>query len=203
MAAVGSWLFYQGATGRGRLPRTPGAGISADREQAAAGAPEDATEVTHSTTVRRPADELAEFWRDPKQLTQILGESVDVVSTGENRQRWAIHGPLGQKLAWNARVVEDRPGEELRWESVAGSGFRNEGSVRFRPAPGDQGTEVTLRLRFDPPGGALGDAAMKVLGVVPDTFAAKALYRFKSLAETGEIPTLERNPSGRGSGDVL
>jgi uncharacterized membrane protein len=56
---------------------------------------------------------------------------------------------------------------------------------------------VKLRFRFDPPGGVLGDAAIKRFGVVPGTLTSKALRRFKSLAETGEIPTTERNPSAR------
>jgi hypothetical protein len=33
--------------------------------------------------------------------------------------------------------------------------------------------------------------------VVPRTIATQALRRFKSLVETGEIPTLEHNPSAR------
>jgi hypothetical protein len=44
---------------------------------------------------------------------------------------------------------------------------------------------------------------MKRLGFVPRTITGEALDRFKSLAETGEIPTLERNSSARGSGDRL
>jgi hypothetical protein len=44
---------------------------------------------------------------------------------------------------------------------------------------------------------------MTLLGVVPETLASRALDRLKSLAETGEIPTLDRNPSGRGRGDLV
>jgi len=61
---------------------------------------------------------------------------------------------------------------------------------------------VTLAVTFDPPGGALGNAALKRLDVVPETLVATALDRFKSLAERDEIPSLDRNPSGRGSGDL-
>ena len=73
----------------------------------------------------------------------------------------------------------------------------NEGSIRFRPAPGDWGTKVRLRFRFASPSGVLGEAASKLLNVVPSMLAGKALRRFKSLAETGEIPTTEHNPSAR------
>ena len=72
-----------------------------------------------------------------------------------------------------------------------------EGLVRFHPASGDWGTVVTLRLQFDPPGGVLGGAALKLLGAAPGLLASKALRRFKSLVETGEIPTTDHQPAGR------
>ena len=57
---------------------------------------------------------------------------------------------------------------------------------------------ATLRFRFDPPGGARGTAAVKLLGTTPlDLAADGVLRRFKSLVETGEIPTTERQPAAR------
>ena len=64
--------------------------------------------------------------------------------------------------------------------------FQMEGAVDFRPGPDDWGTEVTLTV--DVPGG-------RAKGVA----AAKALRRLKSLAETGELPSTERNPAARGT----
>ena len=84
-----------------------------------------------------------------------------------------------------------------RWQSVEGASLPSEGEVHFRPAPGDRGTEVTLRIRFNPPGGALGLAAAKVLGFVPRLFAERAIHYFRALAETGEIPTTDRQPAAR------
>ncbi|ELY40118.1 SRPBCC family protein [Natronorubrum tibetense] len=60
---------------------------------------------------------------------------------------------------------------------------------------------MRLDIRYDSPGGALSDGAMQRLGVVPESLAGTVLDRFKRLAETGEIPSLETNPSGRGKGD--
>jgi uncharacterized membrane protein len=201
MAFVGGWLFYRGVDGRGRPLRAPGTRTATDRERREVGAPADAMGMERSITVGQPADELYRFWRDPEHLARVMGHFAEVDSPSEDRQHWTLRGSFGRNVAWDSRVVEERPGEFLRWESLEGAPLPNEGSVRFRPAPGDRGTEVTLRFRFDPLGGALGDAAMKRLGVVPDAITKKALRRFKSLAETGEIPTLERNPSARGSGD--
>ncbi|WP_135820530.1 SRPBCC family protein [Halostella litorea] len=190
LAAAGGWLLYRSVRGRGSATER-------------AGAPPDAQTVERAVTVRASADDLYERWRDPDELDRLLAGFADVRAAGEDRQRWTVAEPLGRPVAWNARITEDSPGEALRWESEPGATVPNEWSVRFADAPGDQGTEVTLRIRFDPPGGSVGDAAMSVFGVVPEVLVGEALRRCRSLAEAGETPTLDGNPSGRGRGDRL
>lgn len=203
MAIAGGWLFSRGISGHGRPRRALGGNADGERDRHGPGPPADAPEIERAITVGRPAGELSGFWRDAERLTRIAGEFAEVTGAGEGRLHWTARGPLGRTLSWETRVVEERPGELLRWESIEDASVPNEGEVRFEPAPGDRGTEVTLRVRFDPPGGRLGDAAMRLLGVVPGTLVGTALRRFKSLAETGEVPTLAHNPSARGSGDLL
>ncbi|WP_224270490.1 SRPBCC family protein [Haloprofundus salinisoli] len=206
MALIGGWLVYRGGSGQRRPRATTSSPVSSERsvhrdgEQSAG--PMD---VERSATVGKSADELDELWRDPETLTRVASGVAEVTleDEEEGRYRWRVDAPLGRTLTWETRIVEDRPGELLRWTSVDGSSVAAEGSLRFRPAPADRGTEVTLHLRFDPPGGSVGSAAMNLLGVVPETLVSKMLYRFKSLAETGEIPTLDRNPSARGKGDLV
>ncbi len=148
-------------------------------------------------TIRKPAEELDRLWRDPQTLTRITSGFAEVTPAGDGRMKWKVHGPLGRDFEWDTRVVEDRPGSGQRWQSVEGASLVSEGEVHFRPAPGDRGTEVTLRVRFNPPGGALGRAAAKLLGFVPRLFAERALHYFRALAETGEIPTTDRQPAAR------
>ncbi|XVH31473.1 SRPBCC family protein [Haloferacaceae archaeon DSL9] len=207
---LGGWLLYRGITGESPRVRSLG---GADRERGELEASEDerrevgasagAIEAERTVTVRKPADELSPFWREPDRLARIMSHVADVSPLGGGRQHWEVRGPLGRVVAWDSQIVEDRTGEFLRWESLDGATVPNEGWVRFRSAPGDRGTETTLHLRFDPPGGPLGRAAIRTVGLGPDALVGTALRRFKSLAETGEIPTLENNPSGRGAGDLV
>lgn len=178
---AGGWLLYRAVGGSSAEPVT----------------------VERSITVGAPADELAEFWRDPEHLDRIAGPAADVADAGEDRLRWTVRGPFGRTLSVETELAEERPGELLRWEAVEGAPVSGEGSVRFRPAPGDRGTEVTLGVEVSPPGGQFGGAAVDRLGVVPAAVANEALRRFKRYVETGEIPTLERNPSARGSSDLV
>jgi uncharacterized membrane protein len=159
--------------------------------------------VSRSVTIDESPDELYEAWRDPETFTQIMGHFAEVTSTDEDRYHWTVHGPAGMYPSWETQIVESRQGELIRWESPPEATVPNSGSVRFRPAAGDRGTVVTLSLDFDPPGGPVGNAVLKQLHVVPETLAGHALGRFKSLVESGEIPSLEGNPSGRGQGDML
>lgn len=201
-ALAGGLLVYRGVGGNGRR-RTLDTSTEGVPEPHETGRSTGPVEVERSITVGRPADELYDVWRDPQQLSRIVGHVGEVSAESDDRQRWAVDAPFGRNVEWETRIVEERPGEFLRWESAEGARVFSEGSLRFRGTPDDRGTEVTLHVRVDPPGGALGSSVMERFGVVPDTIVGEALRRFKSLAETGEIPTLERNPSARGSGDLL
>ena len=157
----------------------------------------DTPGLDRAITIGRPADELYRFWREPAKLAQIMAEVAEVRPVDGDRTKWTAHGPLGRDIEWEMRIVEDRPGEYMRWESGEGSSLSSTGSVRFRAAPGDRGTEVLLHMQFDAPGGAVGDMAAKLAELGHATAATAALRRFKSLVETGEIPTLDRNSAAR------
>jgi len=191
MALAGGWLLSRTLPKRYRS-RGDGESIG-----------DDSPAVSRSITIGKSADDLYEAWRDPTVFSEVMGHFAEVSPSTEDRFHWTIHGPFGRVAAWDTRVVEADPGEIVRWETPADAMLSNAGEVRFSEATGDRGTEVTLTLRFDPPGGALGDAALRRLDLVPRELAGVALSRFKSLVESGSIPTLQGNPSGRGRGDQV
>lgn len=195
--AIGIALLCRGISGHSFLYQMLGVNTVNGRVRNETGASAIAPKVERSITIEKPADELYRFWREPQKLSQIMGNFAEVTAVSDNRAHWQVHGPFGRNMEWDTQIVEDRPGQILRWESLEGAPLPNEGTLRFRPAPGDWGTEAMLCLRFDPPGGALGNRAMQRLNIVPRILADKVLRRFKSLAETGEIPTLAYNPSAR------
>ncbi len=158
-----------------------------------------AREARHAGTVGRPPDEVYAFWRDPQGLSRALGELGELSVTGPDRVRWRVRGRDGGTLEWDTQIVEDRPGELLRWRSVEGAAVTSEGGVELRPAPGGQGTEVTLHLRVDPPQGASPAMALAPLAVSVDVVVLRAVQRTRALIEVGEVPTLRGNPAGRGA----
>ncbi|RKG81888.1 SRPBCC family protein [Corallococcus exercitus] len=202
MALASGALLYQGLHSRKRAPSTGGRTALRRVSTGAEARREPLVEVERTITVGRPAEELYRLWSEPSTLSRLMAHFADVTSTrGGDGRHWQIHGPMGRELSWDSRIVEDRPPELHRWESTEDSPVKVQGQVRFKPAPADFGTEVTLHLAFSPPGGALGEALAKRMRGIPAMQVMKSLRRFKSLAETGEIPTLDHNPSARVSAD--
>lgn len=157
-------------------------------------------------TVNRSADELMARWNEPEMFANVMGGFADVKPSGDGAIQWMVHTPLHTDLTWTTRMTEGENdgNQSVRWESLPGGDVPNRGTVTFKGgAPGGRGTEVALKFEFDPPGGAIGDAAAKILGFAPGILASGVLRRFKALIETGEIPTLEQNVSARGVGDTV
>jgi uncharacterized membrane protein len=171
-----------------------GAMRSARAERAKAGGEPD---VERAITIGKTAEELRRYWLDPKTLPQVMGGFATVRAVGEGRMHWKVEGPLGRTWEWEAETV-DRSGGGIGWRTLSDAAIPNEGWLRFQPAPAGRGTVVTLRVRFDPPAGALGSGLLDFLGSTPLNLVAEgALRRFKNLVETGEIPTTVRQPAAR------
>ena len=142
-----------------------------------------------NSTINGTPEELYALWRDPETLPQVMGHFATVTAKSNDRADWTVHGPVGTALQWETQIVQEEAGRYLRWYSLPGAKIPNGGSIRLTPATGGRGTVATLEVDFNPPGGVFGKAAAKALGMVPQVLAVKALRRFKSLAETGKIPT--------------
>jgi uncharacterized membrane protein len=87
--------------------------------------------------------------------------------------------------------------ELIAWRSLAGAQVANAGSVWFKDAPGGRGTEVHVELQYNPPAGALGAIIASLWGEEPGQQIHEDLHRLKALLETGEVITVEGQPSGR------
>ena len=147
-------------------------------------------------TINAPPGEVYARWRDLERLPSFMDHLESVRETGAGRSHWVAHAPAGRTVEWDAEVIDDVPGERLAWRSLEGSSVQSSGSVRFRPAPRDQGTEVFVELSYSPPGGALGALVAKLFGEEPNQQISDDLRRFKQIVETGEIARSDGSPLG-------
>lgn len=153
--------------------------------------------LDESITVNRPRDEVYRFYRDFENHPRFMKHIKFVSTTGEGRTHWAMKIPGGPMVEWDARTVEEVPGERIRWRSIEGSDLVHHGEVWFEDAPGDRGTEVHVHWKYLPPGKTVGALFAKLLEGVTTATLRQELRRFKQLVETGEVATIEGQPSGR------
>jgi len=167
---------------------------SAEHLGAPNGAGGRAVRVRRSVTVNRAVDELYRFWRDLSNVPTFMERIDSVRVTGDRRSHWIATGPLGLPFEWEAEIVEDRENQVISWQSLAGSEIDSGGAVKFRPAPGARGTEVTLELEYTPPGRELTAQLLKLMGQAPAQQLREDLRRFKELMETGQIIVAPSDP---------
>ena len=123
--------------------------------------------VSKSVTIKRPPEAVYEFWRQLENLPRFMHHLQEVRSTGNGRSHWIAKAPAGQQVEWDAEIVDERPGELIVWRALPGSDIQHEGSVHFRPAPADRGTEVEVALQYDAPGGKAGALVATLFGEEP------------------------------------
>jgi len=73
---------------------------------------------------------------------------------------------------------------------------RTAGEVLFAPAPGDRGTEIRVRMTYEPPAESAGVEISHLLGRDAARLIREDLRRFKRLLEAGEAPQTEGQPEG-------
>jgi uncharacterized membrane protein len=137
-------------------------------------------------TVNKPIEEVYKFWKDPENFSRFMGRIDTVRATEPGRSHWTIKGPADLNIEWDAEVSTDIPNDAISWRSVNGD-VDNTGTVRFRRAAGDRGTEVELEVHFKPKGGEVGERIAKFLLAIPRTQLMNDLRRFKQIMELGEI----------------
>lgn len=150
-----------------------------------------------TTTIRKPAREVYDFWRALEHLPTFMAHLEEVTTTDDGRSHWRASAPFGRSVEWDARITEDVPGEVLAWESLPDSQVPNAGSVRFVTAPGDQGTELHVSMTYQVPAGKIGEAVARYFGEDPHQQLDDDLRRVKQVLETGEAVRSDGAPGGK------
>ena len=151
----------------------------------------------HAITIGKTPYEVYSFFRDFKNLPLFMKDLQSIRELNENRTHWVVQVKNGAKVEWDAEILQEIPGRMISWRSVEGSEVKTMGSVHFEAAPADRGTVVSLAMDYSVPGGKLTEWFLLFTGETPDFLAITNLKRLKALLETGEVPTVEGQPSGR------
>lgn len=188
-AAAGGAMIYYGASKGSAMAISPSDSSAAKTKQT----------VRQSITIGKSASELFALWLNHDVVSKVMYPFGYMTSLGSDHVRSTIELPVG-KVELEALLVEVRPNELVHWRTVSESLIQVNERMHFSPAPQGLGTIATLNYEVDYsklPAGAMLRAIGTFFERAPRSMLRKVLENFKSIAETGEIPTLERNPSGR------
>jgi len=191
MALSGGALLLRGASGYCPVNAATGRDTS--------GAQQDVSiEITRSLTINRPRQEVYQFWRQLENLPKFMQHLSEVRPLGPKRSHWIAKMPKGVgTVEWEADIIVEEENALLAWRSLPESDIDNAGEVRFFDAPAGRGTVVQAAIAYRPPAGDLGGGLAKLLNPAFKQVVKEDLRRFKRLMETGEIPTIEGQPSCR------
>lgn len=181
VALLGGALIQRGASGHCMLYEQLGINSGALNEEP--GVPGNrGIKVVRSVIVNRPREEVYAYWRNLENLPRFMEHVESVEELDNERSRWVVRGPAGTDVEWTARIITDRAGEMIAWESLPGAEVQNAGSVWFQSA-GSNATEVKVSLQYQPPAGVIGATVAKFFGEAPEQQLEEDLARFKALIE--------------------
>jgi uncharacterized membrane protein len=200
IAASAGALIYRGATGH--CPVYAAAGVNTAHDgystKVALGG-RRGVHIEDAVTINASPEALYSFWRDFENLPRFMRYLVSVKKIDERRSHWVAKAPGRRTVEWDAEIINEIPGELVGWRTLDGADVVSAGSVKFKSAGQGRGTEVHVRLQYEPPAGKVGAAVAWILGHEPSQTIREDLRRLKQILETGEVPTIEGQPRGRQS----
>jgi uncharacterized membrane protein len=188
LALIGGYLLQRGASGHDPIYQKVGLNTGVKTNPEAVSVPHQQGEHIHRLlTVNRSPAELYQFWRNFENLPRFMKNVKSVTVLSPTRSHWVVEAPAGATVEWDAEIHNEVPNEVIGWRTLADAQIAHAGSVRFEPAPGGRGTEVTVTAEYVPPAGSLGVVVGKLFGKEPGQQIEEDLNNFKQLMESEEF----------------
>jgi uncharacterized membrane protein len=186
LALAATPLAYRGLAGRwpavldSRLHRDSGetnVALSGDR----------GILVHESVRLERPVAEVYRFWRRFENLPRFMAHLHQVTETGNGRSHWIAKGPGGVLVEWDAEIINEVENQVIGWRSLPRGDVIVAGSVNFDTVRAGSSTQLTVRLRYEPPAGRVGSFVSMLAGREPSQTIREDLRRLKQILEAGEV----------------
>jgi uncharacterized membrane protein len=143
--------------------------------------------IRAATTVNAPVAAVYSFWENFRALPRFMNGLTSVEVMEDGRTHWVMDGPAGLTVEWYVEIADAVPNEVIVWRTPPGSNVNAAGTVQFRAAPGNRGTEVRFDAQFSAPGGEIGKKIAELFASGLGVKLQSDLRRSKQLIELGEI----------------
>jgi uncharacterized membrane protein len=131
-------------------------------------------------------EEVYDLFANYENFPRFMSHVVEVRDLGRRRSHWTVKGPGGSEFEWNSVLTEQSRPHRLAWRSEPGAEIPQSGSIQLDARRG--GTDVTIRMSYTPPAGAIGHGLATLLGSDPKSQMDDDLARMKAYIERGSVP---------------
>ena len=138
-------------------------------------------QVTRTIIVKAPVSDIYDIWANFENFPLFMKYIASVRKTGDGLSHWAMEGPLGKTIEWDAETTRMEPNRRIAWNSRDQGDITTSGQVTFKELPQGE-TEIAVTLQYVPPAGALGAAVAKIFSD-PAEQLEEDLKNFKAYAE--------------------
>lgn len=185
-ALAGAALLARGAANKPLGGLLHGQGLSLSGLRGLAPDMDQTIDFEKTIHIDAPPHEVYDLWTDYENFPHFMSHVVEVRDLGRGRSHWVVKGPGGSEFEWNSRLTEQNRPHRLAWRSEAGAEIPQTGSIHFDLNRG--GTDVTVRMSYTPPAGAIGHGLARLLGADPKARMDEDLARMKAFIERGVVP---------------
>lgn len=198
-AAVGSLLVSaalldRGIRGHCAISEMIGRNTAGSREQA-----EQQTEARYALTIDKPSEEIERRFSKPESLSKIIngGEIAEIPAeraTAMVPGSTALSGSSSTSNDAGPVQITNHTPNHIEWRQSAVLGC-----VDLLKAPGSRGTEIKVVLRCSDP----FQLSQQFAAYLARRKLRRGLRQLKQELESGDIPTIVGQPSGRAGGRDL
>lgn len=188
LMTAGAGLVYYALTGRwlipgmGQQPRGRGNAPTSGR-LGSTSLDSNRPMTTKNIIVKAPIEGVYQAWANFENFPNFMQHICTVTKTGDRTSHWVMEGPLNSRIEWDAETTRLEENKRVAWSSTDGA-IKTSGQVTFNQLSAEE-VEVTVMLRYIPPGGAIGDLVANLFAD-PEGKLAEDLYNFKRYIEKPE-----------------
>ncbi|MFN8528572.1 MAG: SRPBCC family protein [Anaerolineae bacterium] len=182
-------LLVRGITGYSWLYRRLGINTARGERSFNAVVPhQQGNRIEGRIRIDRPVQEVYAYWRSLENLPQFLSFVGQIEVYDETHSKWTAQLPAGIGLSWDTEILTDEENQRIAWQSAPNAAFSNAGAVNFTPTPDGSGTDLTLKIEYTPPAGAIGSLLTSLFESDPNRQIGDDLQRLKETLEMETRP---------------
>lgn len=136
--------------------------------------------VNKSVVVKANVTDVYRIWSNFDKFPLFMKNIKSVTKTDDDTSHWVMQGPLGVKVEWDAKTIQQDENKRIAWKSIDGD-IKTSGQVTFDELSQGE-TRVNVSMGYEPPAGAAGKAVADLFSN-PESRLEDDLHRFKDYIE--------------------